>query len=333
MTSIRKMDYTYMTEKSGQYTIIWTGFNTLLSSLHDMQSDQYLQDVTLVTDDRMHTKAQKLILASGSTILKRLLLDQDENHPFIHFHGRVQHEVESLLKLMYCGEINIKDEKSATKLLQFAASLGIDDKRNFSVRNCVEDNKLEKKENADAEKEDNLVNTIVKDENETNTFETDKSAPNDALSEQSVNDEEYEEGFEGVWGNTHKIDSKELKPTVSNNGKKCIVNFDVSTGKTKYSCVNCGKTSNDRSNLWDHIYSVHERRKHPCTKCSYQASNRSNLWQHVKSIHENVKYPCTTTTCSYQASNRSNLRHHVKSKHENAKFTYRKKRQDNLTKH
>ena len=240
----------------------------------------------------------------------------------------MQHEVESLLKLMYCGEINIKDEKSATKLLQFAASLGIDDKRNFSVINCVEDNKLEKKENADAEKEDNLVNTIVKEENETNTFETDKSPPNDALSEQSVNDEEYEEGFEGVWGNTHKIDSKELKPTVSNNGKKCIVNFDVSTGKTKYSCVNCGKTSNDRSNLWDHIYSVHERRKHPCTKCSYQASNRSNLWQHVKSIHENVKYPCKTTTCSYQASNRSNLRHHVKSKHENAKFTLLTGRKD-----
>ena len=111
-----------MTEKSGQYTIIWTGFNTLLSSLHDMQSDQNLQDVTLVTDDKIHTKAQKLILASGSTILKRLLLDQDENHPFIHFHGRMQHEVDSLLKLMYCGEINIKDEKSATKKAQVNTS-------------------------------------------------------------------------------------------------------------------------------------------------------------------------------------------------------------------
>ena len=50
-----------------------------------------------------------------------------------------------------------------------------------------------------------------------------------------MNDEEFEETIEGVWGNKHKIDSKELKPTVSNNGKKCIVNFDVSTGKTKYS--------------------------------------------------------------------------------------------------
>ena len=72
MTGINKMDYTYMTEKSGQYTIIWTGFNTLMSSLHDLQSDQNLQDVTLVTDDNMHTKAQKLILASGSPILKIL---------------------------------------------------------------------------------------------------------------------------------------------------------------------------------------------------------------------------------------------------------------------
>ena len=73
-----------------------------------------------------------------------------------------------------------------------------------------------------------------------------------------MNDEEFEEAIEGVWGNTHKIDSKELKPTVSNNGKKCIVNFDVSTGKTKYSCVNCGKTSNDRSNLWNHILCMRE---------------------------------------------------------------------------
>ena len=121
---------------------------------------------------------------------------------------------------------------------------------------------------------DKLVNTIVKKENETDTFGTDKS---DALSEQSVNDEEFEEAIEGVCGNTYKIDFKDLKQMVPNNGKKCIVNFDVSTGKTKYSCVKCGKTSNDRSNLWNHIYSVHEGRKHTCTKCNYQASNRSNL--------------------------------------------------------
>ena len=51
-----------------------------------------------------------------------------------------------------------------------------------------------------------------------------------------------------------------------------------------------------------------------CEVCEYKVSQKSQLQQHIKSIHDGVKYRCKY--CDYEASWRDNLQLHVKSIHD-----------------
>ena len=53
--------------------------------------------------------------------------------------------------------------------------------------------------------------------------------------------------------------------------------------------------------------------KHSCEFCEYEATTKSNLHQHVQSIHNGVKHSCEF--CEYKASSKGNLHKHIKSIH------------------
>ena len=55
-----------------------------------------------------------------------------------------------------------------------------------------------------------------------------------------------------------------------------------------------------------------------CALCAYKTFRKSNLTQHVRTVHDRVKgFGCER--CDYRSARRSNVAHHVKTVHENIK--------------
>ena len=58
--------------------------------------------------------------------------------------------------------------------------------------------------------------------------------------------------------------------------------------------------------------------KFDCKLCDYEANRKSNLSQHVKSIHEGIKFDWKL--CDYKSIQRNSFTKHVKSIREGIKF-------------
>ena len=62
----------------------WKSFQPHLSStLDELYQSQNFTDVTLVSDDQIHTKAHKSILSASSPVLKNLLITNPNSHPIL----------------------------------------------------------------------------------------------------------------------------------------------------------------------------------------------------------------------------------------------------------
>ena len=84
--------------------------------------------------------------------------------------------------------------------------------------------------------------------------------------------------------------------------------------KQRIKCEYCDKTYSNRSNLQQHLESVHMQLVHRCPDCDAPFTRKSHLRQHVRSIHEFVRYACEQ--CDYLATTEGHLKQHVRAVHE-----------------
>ena len=83
-------------------------------------------------------------------------------------------------------------------------------------------------------------------------------------------------------------------------------------------CFTCDFKTKQRSNLLQHIRSIHET--YQCTLCVNKFTTKGNLQKHIKSVHEGQKFPCQQ--CEYKATFKVNLKKHIKSVHEGPKNSH-----------
>lgn len=82
-----------------------------------------------------------------------------------------------------------------------------------------------------------------------------------------------------------------------------------------YQCSICLYKSPRKSNVSQHVKTVHQRIKDfACPLCSYKSSRKSNLANHVKTVHENIKdFSCRY--CEFKSSRKYNIVQHIKRVH------------------
>ena len=74
------------------------------------RDEDYLQDVTLVTDDQTHVSAHKLLLSASSDYFKSIFMKNRHQHPLICLQGVSDHELTKVLDYIYNGEATLPED-------------------------------------------------------------------------------------------------------------------------------------------------------------------------------------------------------------------------------
>ena len=246
-----------------------------------MMNDKF-SDVTLVTEDKKHIKANIFILSTCSLVFRDIFLKNRNSNPIIYLRGVQYSELEPIIQFIYLGEASFYEERM-DEFLAVAKSLEITQLDEFVVKSSscgpvTSISKLEKQ-------------SVVSDPQK-------MQAPQEA--QRKVVD-----------GHKYICDQCDYK---ANRRDGLIGHIQSKHEDIKYVCDQCDYQATQRSALATHIQIKHEGVKYACNQCDYQTGYQSELSNHTQSKHEGVKFSCTQ--CDYQASRKDTLSSHIQSKHE-----------------
>ena len=262
-----------------KYNLSWQSFSDhLLEMLHHLMISNEFTDVTLVSEDKQHFKAHKVVLSASSQVFKSIV--NDLVNPLIYLRGVQSTEVESILQFIYLGEATLYQDR-INEFFNVAKSLEMNEiKKLDPINNLFEDPEYISEHGEEG--------FDSKTEQENRPLETNHNA---------ITMKGYCDKYDKQFSNQFSLD-RHLK--------------SVHEG-VKYPCNQCNYKATLKDSLQKHIKAIHDGVKYPCVKCSYKASLQSDLLKHHKSVHIGVKYPCGK--CNFVGSAPSSLNLHIKSFH------------------
>ena len=277
-----------------KYSLTWHTYSDHLKNMmKELMMNEDYSDVTLVTEDKKHIKANVNILSACSPVFKEIFKrDKNSKSSIVYLRGIQFSEIESILQFIYLGEATFYEERM-DEFLAVAKSLEI-------------------KELCNAEPETN-------DQLDTEPLQSDPVTPTDKVEEQTVTSDvlkkfPQQERRREVVAINGRYECEPCQKTFIRQ-KYLTKHIQSKHEGVKYACDQCDYQANYQDNLTHHVQSKHEGVKYPCDKCDYQATHPSSLTVHIKAKHEGVKYACDQ--CDYQATQRCNLRTHKSKYHLN----------------
>ena len=298
-----------------RFTLKWDTYTDhLREMLQDMMASNELSDVTLVSDDKKHFKAHKVVLCASSPIFRSIIIDSSlsNTNPILYLRGIQSHEIESILQFIYLGQTTFFKDKM-DDFLNVAKSL--------EIKEIGYDNP--KNEEIEKEEEFGLTPNL-------STFNSELEQINEA---RAINEKQMQSptrSHNSVY--TCEICSKQYS---SYHGLFLHIR-SIHEG-VKFACDQCSHIFASSSGLSQHVKSIHEAFKYQCDMCTKQYNNNSALLQHKKSVHDGITYPCDK--CNHVAAYPNSLRSHVKTVHEafryhcdqcNSEFTQKGKLQQHI---
>ena len=98
-------------DMSEKYSLKWNEFQrSVCGSFRYVREDEDFCDVTLVSDDDKHVRANKIILAASSTVFKNIIKATKNPYPTIFLRGFKSWYLEYLLDFMYLGEVQVPNQ-------------------------------------------------------------------------------------------------------------------------------------------------------------------------------------------------------------------------------
>ena len=88
------------------YSLQWNGFHSHVNKFISRNQD-YLKDVTIVTDDNHQIKTHKLILAASSEYFQNIFKNNASSNLMLCLEGVTKEDMNSCLDYMYNGEVEI----------------------------------------------------------------------------------------------------------------------------------------------------------------------------------------------------------------------------------
>ena len=93
---------------SEKFNLKWNDFQSNVSkSLNFFRNEDYLHDVTLVSDDQKQVSAHKLVLSACSEYFRNILKTNKHSHPLLCLDGVSNQDLNNILDYMYNGEVQI----------------------------------------------------------------------------------------------------------------------------------------------------------------------------------------------------------------------------------
>ena len=97
---------------SEKFNLKWNDFQSNVSKAFSaLQNEDYLNDVTLVSEDHQHFSANKLALSSCSEYFKDIFRKSKHPHPLICLIGVSSNDLSNVLDYVYNGEVQIFQEE------------------------------------------------------------------------------------------------------------------------------------------------------------------------------------------------------------------------------
>ena len=96
---------------SEKFCLKWNDFQTNVSnSFGLLRNEDYLHDVTIVTDDNEQIAAHKLVLSACSEYFKNIFKKNKHSHPMLCLEGVTSKDVRNMMDYIYNGELQIFQE-------------------------------------------------------------------------------------------------------------------------------------------------------------------------------------------------------------------------------
>ena len=247
---------------SEKLNLKWNNFHTNVSkSFSLLREEDYLQDVTLVTDEKKQMSAHKLVLSACSEYFKSIFQNNKKHsHPVICLPGLDCDDLKHILDYMYNGEVQIYQEQ-IDRFLKVA--------KKFKLEGLLESKSY---------KEEVKVPQVLG-----STTCSTSTVP--FVKEETILEEDHdEEPTEG----TAKIESissniTEIEEQINQYFERCEDGL--------YRCTLCGKTGKQSRNVKNHIEIHIDGLEFPCDKCDKMFRSRNLLSNHISRVHRNNSKP------------------------------------------
>ena len=280
-----------------KYNLSWTSYSDHLKSMmKELMMSEDFSDVTLVTEDRKHIKANIHILSSCSPFFQEIWKKEKHLGPKVMYLRGIQYsEMESIMQFIYLGEATFYEEHME-ELLAVARSLEIKELSNSAPEIVDFD--------------DDPIEPVI----ETKMM-------NDVTDHITKQEPKYER--EGVVSPNGKHEGVKYPcdkcDYLANRQYQLTRHIQSMHEGVKYSCDKCDFQANRQENLTRHIQSIHEGIKYTCDWCDYQAKRQDKLTKHINSKHGGVRYACDW--CDHQAKRQDHLTKHIQYKHQGVKHS------------
>merc|ERR1712183_1213029 len=235
-----------------KYDLKWKTFSHhLLETFKDLGEQGHFADVTLVSDDQIQSPAHKVVISACSPVLKKLLINNPHSHPMLYLRGIKNSELQTLIKFMYFGEVQIFEEQ-LNEFLHIAKDLKIEQIFNEQDR----DERYSPDSFNKSTEEINLSpEVVISDIDMMNTHFNEK-----------ILEKSHDTAGEVVKSR------KKIR-------KMSMAKFEV-TSEGKYKCLECESLYSSRGALSNHVMSKHRGVTYSCSECTKSYNDRSNLRIH-----------------------------------------------------
>ena len=251
------------------------------SSFGNLRKEADFANVTLACEDGEQFSAHKLVLASSSPLLKKLLQINIHPHPLIYLRGVKSEDLAAIMDFIYLGKANILHE-NVEPFLAIAEDLGL---KGFW-------DPTETEEEADGGKTESKKENILKNGLNTNVEFSPglRKECESKIQKISIKNEKVEKDMTTAKNlpELKELDEK-VKALMEKGQNRISVNGH---GKTRRAlvCKICGKEGQFVT-IRDHIESNHlEGVLLPCNICGKRVNSRHSLSRHKKSAHMDKSY-------------------------------------------
>ena len=235
---------------SEKYCLKWNDFQTNVSnSFGLLRNEDYLQDVTIVTDDNEQIAAHKLVLSACSEYFKNIFKRNKSSNLLLCIEGVKSADLGNVLDYIYNGEVKIFQE-NIDRFLEVA--------QRFKLEGLL-GNKHE--ESAEDFEEPGLTET------------------NHPIQDTSLKQPKASHEKTIVHNNLDPVDNSEVDQQIQEHMEK------LSDGT--YTCKICGKSSvKKRTNMRNHIETHLEGLSFDCQHCGKVFRSRNALGKHIHYDHK-----------------------------------------------
>jgi len=272
-----------------KFCLKWNDFQTnLCETFQNVRGEDDFSDITLVSEDKQHVKAHRVILAASSPFFKDLLQTNQHPQPLVYMRGVRGTTLEALVDFIYCGEANVLQEGIDTFLalaeeMQLKGLTGPQPDTEPPKQPSINGNSTKHHQTLIQEVLSRGTKAILKQENVITSQVTD-------------NFEEYPVVKEAdtYLDNT---DVGELEEHLSSL---------IERVNGTWTCKMCGKTRRDKTDIKRHAETHIEGASHPCNTCGKTFRCSSTLRRHLSTNHLNSVSRTTNTLHSHKSVHHRN---------------------------